>query len=131
MSQQWDAATTDAAIETANWVANRVWKLAKTRPTNEDATKKVNAFCHSFVTRAFAKRLTEEEQRFFVDQHFEQEISIQDQVKRVVLMTLKSPRFLYPGAQERSKDFELARRMGLTMWDSVPDHRIYGIGNQR
>ena len=130
VSQQWDAATTDAAIETASWVAQRIWKLAKTRATDDDATDHVKKFCYRFVGRAFAKQLTDEDRQFFVDQHFDQEISIQDQVKRVVIMTLKSPRFLYPAIQERSRDRELARRMALSLWDSMPDKRLIELAEK-
>jgi len=47
-----------------------------------------------------------------------------------VIMTLKSPRFLYPGLQKRDNNFELARRMGLTLWDSLPDKRIYDLAEK-
>jgi hypothetical protein len=130
MSQQWDAATTDAAIQTANWISERVWELAKTKANDNNSVEKVKSFCNQFVTRAFAKKLTEKDRQFFIDQHFDNEISIQNQVKRVVIMTLKSPRFLYPGLQQRGRDFELARRMGLTLWDSLPDERIYKLAQK-
>ncbi|MFK7765681.1 MAG: DUF1592 domain-containing protein [Mariniblastus sp.] len=130
VSRQWDTATTEAAIQTANYVAERIWKLAKTKPDKEDKIEKIKWFCHQFVARAFAKQLTDEDRQFFVDQHFEKEISIEDQVKRVVIMTLKSPRFLYPAIQQRDRDHELARRMSLSLWDSVPDATLIRLAEK-
>ena len=130
VSQQWDAATTDAAILTANWVSERIWALAKTKLANDDSTKKVKEFCYRFVARAFCKKLTDEDRQFFVDQHFEKELSIEDQVKRVVIMTLKSPRFLYPAIQQRDQHHEVARRMALCLWDSSPDKRLMKMASK-
>ncbi len=130
VSLQWDASTTSAAIDVANWVSERVWKLARARATDGDAKEKVQKFCRQFTERAFVASLSKEDLHFYVDQHFEKDLSIEDQVKRVVIMTLKSPRFLYPALQPRSKDFELARRMALGLWDSLPDRRLYDLAQQ-
>lgn len=130
ISTQWDAATTDAAIEAATWISDRIWKLTKTRPERDGAVDKVKSFCHKFVSRAFVKNLTEEERQFFVDQHFEQELSLRDQVKRVVIMTLKSPRFLYPRIEKRDRSHELARRLSLVLWDSLPDKQLIEMASK-
>jgi hypothetical protein len=124
VSQQWDAATTAGAIETANYVAVNLWTLAGTKPSDENRTTKVKQFCRQFVERAFANPLDDERFEFFVGQHFENDLPIQDQVKRVVILALKSPRFLYPGIEVRSEGFEKAKNMALLMWDSVPDTQL-------
>jgi len=50
---------------------------------------------------------------------------IEDAVKRVVLLTLKSPRFLYPGLNDaRADDFEVAARLSYALWDSIPDQNL-------
>ncbi len=130
VSEQWDRATTDAAIETAEWVSERMWKLAGTRENDKDASAKLRDFCYQFVERAFATRLNEDDRKFFVDRHFEQEISQKDKVKRVVLLTLKSPRFLYPVIQSRRRSEEVARNLALTLWDSLPDKRLYQLAGE-
>jgi hypothetical protein len=130
VSEQWDRATTDAAIETAEWVSERQWKLAGTSEDNKDASTKLREFCYQFVGRAFATRLTQDDREFFVDRHFEQEISQKNQVKRVVLLALKSPRFLYPAIQSRRRSEEIARHLALTIWDSLPDKRLYKIAEE-
>ena len=131
VSRQWDSAATAAAIDVANWVAKRVWRLARTRATDTDATEKVRQFCRQFTERAFVTSLSNEDLHFYVGQHFEKELPIEDQVKRVVIMTLKSPRFLYPALEKRNKDDELARRMALALWDSLPDRRLYDLADRK
>ena len=121
VSQQWEQATTSAAVETAEWVAKRIWRLANTRQTDGKRTEKVKKFCLYFVERAFANALSSDDRRFFVDQHFENDLSIHDQVKRVVILALKSPRFLYPELQERDANFEIASRAALVLLDGLPD----------
>lgn len=125
ISKQWDEATTAAAIEAASWVSKRIWKLAGTTETAADRQTKVQEFCRRFVERAFVNELTDEEGRFFVDQHFETDVSIADQVKRVVILTLKSPRFLYPEYQRRDTSRQTAQRLALLFWDSLPDQQLY------
>ena len=124
VSKQWDEATTAAAIEAANWISGRIWKLARTDETAGDRQTKVREFCYRFVERAFVKELTPEEKHLFVDQHFEADLSIADQVKRVVILTLKSPRFLYPEFQPRDTSHQVAQRLALFFWDSLPDQPL-------
>src|SRR5262249_49922768 len=49
----------------------------------------------------------------------------EDAVKRVVLLALKSPRFLYLGLDgARADDFEVATRLSYGLWDSLPDRDL-------
>ncbi len=127
VSKQWDESTTVAAIETANWVSERVWKLAKTNETDDYRVEKIRDFCVSFVERAFVSPLSDDEKNLFVWQHFKNNLSIHDQVKRVVILALKSPRFLYPAVQKRAENYELAARMALVFLDSVPDQLLFDL----
>lgn len=124
VSRQWDDATSGAAIEMANWVAADIWRLAGTKDNAADRLEKVKVFSRKFVERAFVKQLSDDEFQFFVGQHFENDLPLADQVKRVVILALKSPRFLYPGVEWRDASFETARRMALVIWDSLPDQRL-------
>ena len=130
VTRQWDDSTTSAAIETANWMSNRIWKLARTKEDAPDRVEKVKAFCEKFVARAFVKELNEEELKFFVGQHFDGELPMKDRIKRIVILTLKSPRFLYPAVQPRQSEFETARRLSLALWDSMPDERLHQLARK-
>ncbi|MEL7499469.1 MAG: DUF1588 domain-containing protein [Planctomycetota bacterium] len=121
VSAEWDQATTRGAIEAAQWIANRIETLARFRMGDDDAVEKAQRFCEQFVAHAFVTELSKEDRDFYVGQHFEQSLSIQDQVKRVVLLTLKSPRFLYPNLERRTDEHRVGAEMAMVLWDSVPD----------
>jgi cytochrome c553 len=56
---------------------------------------------------------------------------LEDAVKRVVLLTLKSPRFLYLGLDDtRPDDFEAAARLAYGLWDSLPDGDLRKLATQ-
>ncbi len=120
VSKQWDEAATFAAIEAANWVAEHLDPLAGTSATDKDRLAKTRAFSHQFAKRAFRRPLDAEQQRFFIDSRFAGRKPVTDSVKEVVLLTLKSPRFLYPDLGQ-ADDYSVATRLALGLWDSMPD----------
>ncbi len=148
ISKAWDQATTDAAIETAGYVAARINELSgiDTRPRRvfgrrgrpneprEDAPSpatadrdaKLREFCHKFVERAFRQPLSEEEKQLYVEHQFTAAGNSEIAIKRVVLLALKSPRFLYrePLAREAPNAFDVAARLSFGMWDSLPDEEL-------
>ena len=63
VSKQWDEATTFAAIETANWVAEHLDQLASTSMTDKDRLAKTRAFSNNSSERAFRRPLTAEQQQ--------------------------------------------------------------------
>lgn len=130
VTEGWDNATTNIAMEAANWVVPRIWRLAKTKPTADDRGEKVKAFCRRFVELAFCKKLSVEETQFFVDQHFEDDLSLTESAKLVIMLALKSPRFLYPGFESRSESFERARRLSLFFCDASPDKKLFEIASR-
>ena len=123
VSKQWDEAATFAAIEAANWVAEHLDPLAGTSATDKDRLAKTRAFSHQFAKRAFRRPLDAEQQRFFIDSRFAGRKPITDSVKEVVLLTLKSPRFLYPDLGQ-ADDYSVATRLALGLWDSMPDDEL-------
>ncbi len=123
VSKKWDEAATLAAIEMANLVADRLDPLADTSPDDAQRDAKVRAFCNRFVERAFRRPLTPEQQQFFIDSRFAEGKPVTDSVKEVVLLALKSPRFLYPDLGQ-ADDHAVAARLALGLWDSIPDDEL-------
>ena len=122
VSQAWDEAATQAALETAAFVAQQFESLARTKSTETNYTARVQSFCEDFVATAFRRPLTDEQKRFFVASHFKATANVQETVKRVVVLALKSPRFLYLGMESKQPaDFEVAARLSFALWDSLPD----------
>lgn len=102
VSKAWDEAVTSAALETAQFVASRKWGM-------DDKT-----FARTFVERAFRRKLTDPEVERYVTRHFSQAPDTETALKRVVLLALKSPFFLY-------RENNTASKLALTLWDSLPD----------
>ena len=126
ISKAWDEGTTAAAIETANYVANNLAQLTKTESNETNRTAKITEFCEKFVSRAYRRPLTEQEKKALVSAQFKKGMKIEDSVKRVVLVALKSPEFLYVGLQAAQADnFEVASRLSYSLWDSLPDDALW------
>lgn len=126
ISKAWDEATTDAAIETAGYIADHLQRLADADPTSTDSEPKLRIFCADFAEQAFRRPLTEEQQKFYVQRQFEAAPDLLTGVKRAVLLVLKSPRFLYREVDGDATDqFDIAARMSFGMWDSIPDRELF------
>ena len=152
ISKAWDQATTDAAIETAVYVADRIDELTGIRQrergtsgrrrrrddesqnqtpqiSSSDRDAKLREFCRKFAERTFRRPLTDEQRQVYIDQQFTQAESPEAAVKRVVLLALKSPRFLYReiGAandEHRPDAYDVASRLSFGLWDSLPDEEL-------
>jgi hypothetical protein len=125
VSKAWDEATTDAALEVADYVAKHFEKLSKIDDGDSERAKKANEFCARFAERAFRRPLSDEEREFFVAQHFQEAKEVESAIKRVILLVLKSPRFLYrePSAREVNA-YDIASRLSFGLWDSLPDQEL-------
>jgi len=126
ISKEWDQATTRAAIEVAAHVGKNLEALAGAKKDAGDRVEKLKDFSRRFVEAAFRRPLDDEQRASFVERHFESSSDPDIAVKRVVLLALKSPRFLYPelGRGENADDYGVAARLALDLWDSIPDERL-------
>lgn len=124
VSKEWDQATTEGAIETAGYVIDHLEELSDVSDTASDRTDRLKAFCQRFVERAFRRPLTDELRKLFVDRQFEQAPDATSAVKRVVLLALKSPRFLYRELGDGNDPFDVASRISFGLWDSLPDQPL-------
>jgi hypothetical protein len=125
VSKAWDEAATKAALEVAGHVVQNLNRLSQSKLSDTNRAAKVQAFCNEFLGAAFRRPLTEQQKRFFVSAHFKTAPKVEDAVKRVVLLGLKSPRFLYLGLESgQPDDFEVAARLAFGLWDSLPDAQL-------
>jgi hypothetical protein len=130
VSKAWDEAATQAAIEVANHVIGRLDQLAGTRPGAQGRPDRIRRFCEQFVQTAFRRPLTAEQRDIYVDRQFEG-VPVETAVKRVVLLTLKSPRFLFLGLDpEPTDDYAIASRLSFAMWDSLPDQELWKLAER-
>jgi cytochrome c553 len=123
ISKEWDAATTRAALQVAAKVESQLDELAGTKGGAPDRVEKLKDFARRFAEVAFRRPLDDELRQGLIERQFEGAPSPEIAVKRVVLLTLKSPRFLYPelAGGETLDDYAVAARLALSLWDSLPD----------
>ena len=132
ISKEWNAATTDSAIEAADYVVTRLQSLSGTTLDAKDAKMKLQNFAKTFAERAFGRPLSDAEKTQFVDKQLDASPDLELALKRVILLTLKSPQFLYPGVLDGSaktdgkagSGYAVASRLALALWDSPPDQAL-------
>jgi hypothetical protein len=125
VSKEWDQAATNAAIETADYVLKKLRDLAGIRRETTDHEAKYREFCTQFVERAFRRPLTDDQRVLYIDRQFAESPNAETAVKRCVLMTLLSPRFLYRDLTAGDDGFDRAARLSFALWDSVPDKNLW------
>jgi mono/diheme cytochrome c family protein len=125
VSKAWDEAATEAALETAAHVAARLRQLSGVADDAPDRETLLRGFSRRFAERAFRRPVTDDAERFFVERQFQQAPDFETAVKRVVLLALKSPRFLYRELGLRAPDsYDAAERLSFGLWDSLPDQEL-------
>ena len=125
VSKAWDEATTSAAFEIANHVIKRLDRLAGIRPNDPARAQKLAAFAEKFAGAAFRRPLTPEETQRNVTDILRTAPDAETGVRRVVLLALKSPHFLYTELPARESDaMRTATRLALALWDSAPDAEL-------
>jgi mono/diheme cytochrome c family protein len=128
VSKSWDDATTRSGIEIMRYVVDNIEDLARLNRQDGDRDAKIKQFCFQFAQRAFRRPLTDEQKQFFVERHFAEAPDIESALKRSILLTLKSPRFLYPSISgDENDDYTIASMLALSLWDSLPDQQLYEL----
>ncbi len=132
VSRTWFAAVNAGAVEAAEYVLRRLNELAKTKDDAPDRAEKVRSFCAELAQAAMRQPLTDEERKIYVDRWFDQSDNVEQAAKRSVMMSLTAPRFLYPSLAEAKEpnDWEVANRLALAIWDSVPDRELLKKASQ-
>ncbi len=122
ISREWDQATTNAALEVADYVLLRLHDLTGGAQPGPDYEKRLREFCVQFAERAFRGPLTVAQRERYIDRQFEGGTDPETAVQKVVLMVLKSPRFLYHGVGAQNKfGYRAATRLSFALWDAPPD----------
>jgi cytochrome c553 len=119
VSREWYEANVAAAIEVGNRLTADLKRWLPKEADDPTQAESVRSWCHRWVAIALRHRLSEEEKRWYVDQHFDGN-GIESAVKRVCIHVLTSPEFLYPG-QRTSADENHVAMLSLALWDSLPE----------
>lgn len=125
ISKSWDQAKNTAAIEAAGYIAARIQPLAGVDPFKPESLPKLKEFCQKFAERAFRRPLNSEQTSLYIERAFAGAPDGLQAVKRSVLLTLLSPRFLYPDPRRgEPNSYDVSARLALALWDSLPDAKL-------
>mgnify|MGYP006272288563 CR=1 FL=1 len=122
-SHEWFAATTAAAIETADHVLGHLQRLARVKPDAADRDARLREFAAAFAARAFRRPLTADVRTLVVDRPFADAPDPDTGLRRSILAALGSPRFLFREPCD-SDPFSTAARLSFGLWDSIPDRLL-------
>ena len=78
-----------------------------------------------FAERAFRRPLSDEQKSFYLDRQFKAVNSPEAAARRVILLVLKSPRFLYHEPKGKLDPYDVACRISYGLWDSLPDQTCW------
>jgi cytochrome c553 len=125
ISKAWDEATTEAAIELTTYITEHFTELAHIELDKAKSDQKFREFCINLVEHAFRRPLDPPQRELYVDGQLAKAADPAAALKRVILLTLKSPRFLYREVSGRpADDFDVAARISFGLWDSLPDQTL-------
>jgi hypothetical protein len=125
VSREWDDATTAAALETGTYVAKNLTEITGVPDVAKDREERLKAYCRQFLERAFRRPLTDDLKRTYIDKQFIVAPNFETAVKRVVVLGLKSPRFLYREIGARDHDnYLVASQLSFGLWDTIPDPEL-------
>lgn len=123
VSEDWLAATSAAAIATADHVLDDIGQLAGVADDASDRAARLEAFAATVAERAFRRPLTAEQRALVVERPFADAPDPDTGLRRSLLAVLGSPRFLFV---ETGPDdaFATAARLSFGLWDSIPDEPL-------
>ncbi len=126
ISKDWDQAATEAAIDVAEHIDANLEELAGAKAGAADRIDKLKQFGRRFVEAAFRRPLSEGDAQRYVDRQFAAAKTPEIAVKRVIILALESPRFLYPElpSADPPDNYTVATRLALYLWDSIPDQTL-------
>ena len=123
--EAWEQSTTDGAIEAAGYVASHLRELSGAKEGAADEEALLCDFARRFANRAFRRPLSEDQKELYVNRRFKEAKDPRTALKRVVLLVLKSPRFLYREIGVAEPDaYDTAARISFGLWDSLPDRPL-------
>ncbi len=124
VSQEWLAAATAAAIDTADYCLEHAEELAHIERSAPDRKKKLEDFASLFAKKAFRRPLSEELHTQIISNSFSTAPNLDAALRLSLLRVLTSPSFLYLEVHSEKKmlsSFDKANRLSFGLWDSVPD----------
>lgn len=119
----WDESVTSSALELATLVCDELWPdyLNRTKKEERPRNEKLKTLLTDFISvahRGDAESVNASEIVDAIMTHTKDEHEI---IKYAVLLTIKSPRFLYPAIDsDRNQSWRASTRLSMTLHDATP-----------
>lgn len=126
VDRQWDDAVTRAAFEFGDAAARDLWPHFRRRnkSLSDDNRERLRAFLNQLVGIAFRAPIDDTTRAVYIDRQLEAEPDDAQAIRRVCLLTLKSPRFLYPSLDAGAPVTQrVANRLSMILHDSLPSKK--------
>ena len=123
VDRQWDDSTTAAALEFGLAAAEELWPDydRRNRKIPQENRQRLKAFLTELVETAFRTTLSDDLKQLYIQRQMDACPDDAEAIRRVALMALKSPRFLYPQSDASdSPSQKAANRLALVFYDSLP-----------
>lgn len=132
ISKEWLSAVTRASLDVAEQVDSILGHISGVKSKDDpQKTEKLISVAMRILERAYRRPLTEQEKEQSINRIFADSESPEVAVKRVVLLAIKSPHFLYPQLPGgKAPSYQVASRMALGLWDSIPDDALIAAASE-
>ncbi len=130
VSREWDEAVTSAALEAASYIASNMAAVSGVADNAPNRKALLKDYCRKFIRKAFRRVVSPEVEQSYIEKQFSVAKNEETAVKRVVLMALKSPRFLFreigreTDQRPEEKAYAIASQLSFGLWDSLPDQEL-------
>ena len=132
ISKEWLSAVTRASLDVAEQVDSILGHISGIKSKDDsEKSEKLRSLAMKILERAYRRPLTQEEKDQSINHIFADSESPEVAVKRVVLLAIKSPHFLYPQLSVgKTPSYQVASRMALGLWDSIPDDALIAAAGE-
>tara|TARA_R110002049_G_scaffold47902_3_gene138515 strand:+ start:30706 stop:33111 length:2406 start_codon:yes stop_codon:yes gene_type:complete len=123
INRQWDESTTNAALEFAQAAADELWPRYRHQHRKEkhNGRELLEQFLAELVQTALRGPVNQEQRVKYINRSLQLHLDDAEAIKRCMLVTLKSPTFLYPSLDtQQTESRRVANRLTLALYDSLP-----------
>ncbi|KAA5543225.1 DUF1588 domain-containing protein [Roseiconus nitratireducens] len=123
VNRQWEDAVTQAALEFGVAAEKELWPQYKRkhRKDSNENRQRLRDFLAELIGVAFRQPIDEETRKIYIDKQLDAVDDDGQAIRRVCLLAINSPRFLYPTLdQQAPASNRVATRLALTLYDSLP-----------
>ena len=118
VSEEWFNSLTRSALDIAQ-------QFGDSFMANNADEEHLRSVANMVLERAFRRSLSDDEKEENINRIFKEVQSPDIALKRIVLLAIKSPQFLYPGLSSgKDSSHQVASRLALGLWDSIPDNEL-------